>query len=159
MHLKAMRVTTGISNDYEMKELFVRVNRIGFCFYLDEGFKTNLMSPMFLSFFRKDSLSFGTTTSLFVNSMKDTKEAFPDPSDLMSSIAFEGVYKLMTKQIIRCRDNKFRRCQCVKFSFEYNGENYCEVFYVDPSLWNLSKVHVRLGSLFAKKLSSSIITF
>ena len=60
-----------------------------------------------------------------------------------------------TKSVIKCNDNKFRRCQGVRFCFEFNGIRCNEIFFIDPSLWSHSKVHVQIGSSLGKKLMNS----
>ena len=138
-----------------MKELYVLVNNFGFCFYLNERSNRNLMSPQFLNFFKE-----GERGRIIDNPSKRTftvssKEAFTEPIDLIHNRIFSNVYKLTNKSVIKCNDNKFRRCQGVRFCFEFNGIRCNEIFFIDPSLWSHSKVHVQIGSSLGKKLMNS----
>ena len=128
-----------------MSELFVIVNKIGFSFYLNEKFRRNLISPSFFCFLKEQTMLLAQSDSIFA---KATKDAFPTPKDIFLIGDSSENLKLTKKQIVRCSDNKFRRCQGVKFSFVYDGLTYNEEFFVDPLLVYRFKIHVLLSNMF-----------
>lgn len=133
------------------KEIFVQVKGFGFTFHSDCNYIHNLMSPLFLSFFKED---YSETDSLRDNQRaieqiySQSKDAFPILPDHLHHFSYVGVYKHIGKKLIRCSDNKIRICKAIKFSFQINDKLYSNVFYLDNSLWHTKHVHALLGSTF-----------
>ena len=121
-----------------MKEIFVHVKGLGFVSHYDEKSRHNLMSPAFLSFFKED---YSSIASLEDNQREieeihsHSKDAFPLLPDHLHYFPFTGVYKECGSRVIRCRDNKFRKCKAIRFSFQIDNKPFTKVFYLDGSLW------------------------
>lgn len=127
------------------EETFITTKGIGFTFLYDRKSSHNLMSPAFLSFFKGDYSSVKSleenqkaVKEIFANS----KEAFPVLPDHLHYFPFAGVYKEVGNNIIRCSDNKFRKCKAIRFTFQLDGKDNTKLFYIDNSLWNNKHVHV-----------------
>lgn len=133
------------SNMNNEHEVLVKVNGLGFTFYYDSKYNHNLMSPIFLSFFKEDYSSVKSleenqkaVKEIFANS----KEAFPVFPDHLHYFPFAGVYKEVGNNIIRCSDNKFRKCKAIRFTFQLDGKDNTMLFYIDNSLWTNKHAHV-----------------
>lgn len=119
-----------------IEELFITVKGIGFTIFQDRTREHNLISPAFLSFFRyppskKEYLDNQRAVEAIV---RNSKEAFPVLPPHLKMYCFKDVFKVVGHGITRCSDNKLRWCRTVQFSFEYNGQTYKQLFYIDKSL-------------------------
>lgn len=119
-----------------MTELFITVKGIGFTIFQDRTREHNLISPAFLSFFRyppskKEYLDNQRAVEAIV---RNSKEAFPVLPPHLKMYCFKSVFKVVGHGITRCSDNKLRWCRTIQFSFEYNGQTYKQLFYIDKSL-------------------------
>ena len=119
-----------------IEEIFVTIKGIGFTFLYNRKSCYNLISPTFLSFFKEYSSveSFEDNQRAVKEIIANSKEAFPILPDHLHYFPFAGVYKEGGSKIIKCSDNKFRKCKAVRFTFQLEGKDYTKVFYIDKSL-------------------------
>ena len=124
-------------SEISIKEIFVTIKGIGFTFLYDKKSPHNLMSPMFLSFFKEN---YSSVESLKENQrvvkeiMANSKEPFPVLPPHLHYFCFVGVYKEVGCEVIKCSDNKFRKCKAVRFTFQLDEKDNTKVFYIDQSL-------------------------
>ena len=120
------------------EKVLVTIKGLGFIFHYDGKSPHNLMSPAFLSFFKED---YSSIASLEDNQREieeihsHSKDAFPMLPDHLHHFSFVGVYKECGSKVIRCSDNKFRKCKAIRFSFQIGNKPFTKVFYLDGSLW------------------------
>lgn len=118
-------------------EIFIQVRNIDFAFLIDEKRKRNLICPSFLAFFKED---YPPTIEEFEANQKAVKEyqkatgdyfGLPEP---LKYYHFHGVMKEVGSEIVRCSNNKIKRCKAFKFCFEYEGNTFSELFFLDKSM-------------------------
>lgn len=135
------------------REVLVTIKGLGFVFHYDGKSRHNLMSPAFLSFFKED---YSSIASLEDNQREIeeihsvSKDAFPVLPDHLHHFSFVGVYKECGSKVIRCSDNKFRKCKAIRFSFQIDNKFFTKVFYLDGSLWHNKNAYAVLGKAFAE---------
>lgn len=129
---------------------FIQVKGIGFTFLFDNKMKHNLINPTFLAFFKVEKQMY----SLLDNNIEklNTKAVYNNSLPFLPAyvdcISFEDTFHYVGKKVIKCRDNKFRRCKAVKFNFEFEGHPYSELFFIDNSFAEGCAI---LGSTFRSK--------
>ena len=121
-----------------MTELFITVKGIGFTIFQDRTRKHNLISPAFLSFFKEDYPTsedeYLTNQRAVETIVRNSEEAFPVLPPHLKIYCFKDVFKVVGHGIARCSDNKLRWCRTIQFNFEYSGQTYKQLFYIDKSL-------------------------
>lgn len=131
-----------------VEEVFVTIKGLGFIFLYDGKFPHNLMSPAFLSLFKED---YSSVISLEDNQREvekifsQSEDAFPILPDHLHYFPFVGVYKECDSKIIRCSDNKFRKCKAIRFSFQIENKPFTKVFYLDGSLFHNKHTNAIIG--------------
>lgn len=119
-------------------EVFIQVKGLGFTFLLDKRMKHNLINPVFLGFFKEEypttDEEYQTNQMAVEKLMKESEEAFPILPEHLKTYHFKGVYKKVGYKVVKCSDNKLRRCKAAIFNFEYEGHSYSDIFYIDKSL-------------------------
>ena len=137
------------------QELFIQVKDIGFTFFLDKRMKHNLIIPTFLSFFKEEypptEEEYKANQTAAEKLMKESKEAFPILPEHLKQYFFKDVYKKAGCKVVRCSDNKLKLCKAVIFNFEYKGETYSELFFIDESLFSKPKINAILSKDSTKK--------
>lgn len=130
-------------------EVFIQLRRIGFTFLLDKRMKHNLMNPCFLNFFKEEypatDEEYQANQIAVEKLMKESEEAFPILPEHLKFYFFKDVYKEVGYGVVRCSDDKLRRCKAVKFNFEFEGHSYSELFFIDKSFEEYNAI---LGSFF-----------
>ena len=121
-----------------MKQLCVQVKELSFTLLLDKKFKYSLISPIFLGLFKE---KYPITDEEYLNNqmavkklMRESEDAFPILPEHLKTYHFKGVYREVGYKVVKCSDNKLRRCKAIKFNFEHEGHPYSEIFYIDKSL-------------------------
>ena len=130
-----------------MKEIFVEIKGLGFVFHCDNSIGHNLISPAFLAFFKEDYSSIGelkANQEAIKKFYAESSEAFPVLPENLHHYSFVGIFRQLDSNIIRCSDNRFRKCKSIKLNFIKDGMKQSKVFYVDNSLWKTKKVNVLL---------------
>lgn len=132
--------------------IFVNIRQFSFTFLLDKRIKHNLISPTFLAFFKigeKQEYSLLNNNIGEVSTKPAYNSSLPFLPAYVDSITLEDTFHYVGKKVIRCRDNKFRKCKAVKFNFEYEEQFYSELFFIDKSLEEHKAI---FGSSFWSKL-------
>ena len=124
-------------NNIKMKKIFIQIKGAGFTFLLDSRLKYSLVNPTLLNLFKE---GYPPTEEEYQANMKAVEEfmrqnptTFILPNHLKLYL-FKDVYKEVGNKVVRCNDNKLRRCKAVKLNFEYEGQSYSELFYIDKEL-------------------------
>ncbi len=131
-------------------KILIQVKSLGFTFLLDKRMKYNLISPAFLAFFniREQMYSVLDNNIGEVSTKPVYNNSLPFLPAYVDSISYEGTFHYVGKKVIRCRDNKFRKCKAIKFNFECEGHPYSELFFIDKSI---EEGYAILGSTFWSK--------
>lgn len=141
-------------------EIFIQVKGIGFTFLIDKKIKYSMISPTFLNFFKEKypptEEEYQANQMAVEKIMRESKDAFPILPENLKQYFFKDVYKITGCKVVRCSNNKLRKCKSIIFNFEYNGKAYSELFYIDQSLCShcTSKEKMFsgiLGTAFLKK--------
>lgn len=138
-----------------MKQLCVQVKELSFTLLLDKKFKYSLISPIFLGLFKE---KYPITDEEYLNNqmavkklMRESEDAFPILPEHLKTYHFKGVYREVGYKVVKCSDNKLRRCKAIKFNFEYEGHPYSEIFYIDKSLLGTAILSFSFWSKFDDK--------
>lgn len=138
----------------DKRSLFIRIKGIGFAFLLDNKMKHNLINPDFLNFFKEEypatEEEYQANQMAVEKLMKESKEVFPVLPEPLKAYYFKGVYRKVGYKVVKCSDNKLRRCKAIKFNFEHEGHPYSELFFIDKSV---EEIYAILGSTFWSKLN------
>ena len=132
-------------------KILIQVKGLGFIFLLDKRMKHNLISPIFLAFFKTDK----QRDSLLNNGIGEVdikseyNNSLPFLPAYVDSISLEDTFHYVGKKVVWCSDNKFRECKVVKLNFEYEGNPYSELFFIDKSI---EESYAILGSTFWSRL-------
>ena len=131
-----------------MKEIFVEIKGFGFLFHQEDSFAHNFISPAFLAFFKEDypnedEVEANQTALKKINA--ESSEAFPILPENLMHFSFVGVYQQLGCKVIRCSDNRFRKCKLIRLNYKLEGKSQSKIFYVDSSLWRTKKVNALLG--------------
>lgn len=132
-------------------KILIQVKGLGFIFLLDKRMKHNLISPIFLAFFKTDK----QRDSLLNNGIGEVdikseyNNSLPFLPAYVDSISLEDTFHYVGKKVVWCSDNKFRECKVVKLNFEYEGNSYSELFFIDKSI---EESYAILGSTFWSRL-------
>ena len=131
----------------ETNNIYVHVKGLGFTFLLDKRMKYNLISPIFLAFFKTDKQRDSLLNNDIgeVNVKPEYNNSLPFLPVYVDSISMEDTFHYVGKKVVWCSDNKFRECKAVKFNFEYEGHPYSELFFIDKSV---EEDYAILGSPF-----------
>lgn len=144
-------------------EISIQVKNMGFTFHFDKRMKHNLICPDFLAFFKEEypptEEEYQANQLAVEKLVKESKEAFPILPGHLKYYHFKGVLKRVGYGVVRCSDNVFRRCNSVKFNFEYEKQSshpqmhpYSGLFFIDKSLRkNCTKHCAILGSHFCNR--------
>ena len=134
----------------ETNNIYVHVKGLGFTFLLDKRMKYNLISPIFLAFFKTDKQRDSLLNNDIgeVNVKPEYNNSLPFLPVYVDSISMEDTFHYVGKKVVWCSDNKFRECKAVKFNFEYEGHPYSELFFIDKSV---EEDYAILGSIFWSK--------
>lgn len=134
-------------------EIFIQVKGLGFTFCFDNKMKHNLINSDFLNFFKEKypatEEEYQANQVAINKLMRESEDAFPILPDSLKIYHFKGVYRKVGHKVVKCSDNKLRRCKTIKFNFEYNGHLYSELFFVDKSV---EGDYAILGSIFWSRL-------
>ena len=138
-----------------MKQLCVQVKELSFTLLLDKKFKYSLISPIFLGLFKE---KYPITDEEYLNNqmavkklMRESEDAFPILPEPLKLYHFKGVYREVGYKVVKCSDNKLRRCKAIKFNFEHEGHPYSEIFYIDKSLLGTAILSFSFWSKFDDK--------
>ena len=138
-----------------MKQLCVQVKELSFTLLLDKKFKYSLISPIFLGLFKE---KYPITDEEYLNNqmavkklMRESEDAFPILPEHLKTYHFKGVYREVCYKVVKCCDNKLRRCNAIKFNFEHEGHPYSEIFYIDKSLLGTAILSFSFWSKFDDK--------
>ncbi len=138
-----------------MKQLCVQVKELSFTLLLDKKFKYSLISPIFLGLFKE---KYPITDEEYLNNqmavkklMRESEDAFPILPEHLKTYHFKGVYREVGYKVVKCSDNKLRRCKAIKFNFEHEGHPYSEIFYIDKSLLGTAILSFSFWSKFDDK--------
>lgn len=63
--------------------------------------------------------------------MRESEDAFPILPKHLKTYHFKDVYEEVGYKVVKCSDNKLRKCKAIKFNFEYEGHLYSELFCID----------------------------
>lgn len=136
-----------------MKQHCIQVKGLSFNVLLDKKSKYSLISPIFLGFFKE---KYPITDEEYQNNqmavkklMRESEDAFPILPEHLKTYHFRGVYKKVGYKVVKCSDNKLRRCKAIKFYFEHEGHPYSELFFIDKSV---EENYAILGSTFWSRL-------
>ena len=133
-------------------EVFIQVKGLGFTFLLDNKMKHNLINPDFLKFFKEEypaiEEEYQANQMVVEKLMRESEDAFPILPEPLKLYHFKGVYREVGCKVVKCSDNKFRRCKAIKFIFENEGHPYSDIFYIDKSVEEDCAI---LGSTFWSK--------
>ena len=134
----------------ETNNIYVHVKGLGFTFLLDKRMKYNLISPIFLAFFKTDKQRDSLLNNGIgaVSTKPEYNNSLPFLPAYVDSISLEDTFHYVGKKVVWCSDNKFRECKAVKFNFEYEGHPYSELFFIDKSI---EENYAILGSTFWSK--------
>lgn len=136
----------------EKDKIFIQVKSIGFTFLLDKKMKHNLINPDFLNFFKEEypatEEEYQANQMAVEKLMRESEDAFPILPEHLKIYHFKGVYREVGHKVVKCSDNKLRRCKAIKFNFEYERHPYSELFFVDKSVEEDCAI---LGSTFWSK--------
>ncbi len=136
----------------QKKELYIHIKDIGFAFLLDNKMKHNLINPDFLNFFKEEypatEEEYQANQMAVEKLMRESEDAFPILPEPLKLYHFKGVYREVGCKVVKCSDNKLRRCKAIKFNFEHEGHPYSELFFVDKSV---EEDYAILGSTFWSK--------
>ncbi|WP_373136307.1 hypothetical protein [Bacteroides sp. HPS0048] len=142
-----------INNHKELNSIYVEIKGLGFTFLLDKRMKHNLINPVFLNFFKEEypvtEEEYQANQIAVEKLMKESKEVFPVLPEHLKAYYFRDVYKEVDYGVVRCSDNKLRRCKAIKFNFEHEGHPYSELFFIDKSV---EEDYAILGSTFWSRL-------
>lgn len=127
--------------------MLIQIRGLGFTFLLDKRMKHNLISPIFLAFFKTDKQrnSFLNNDIGEVNIKPKYNSSLPFLPSYVDSISLEDTFHYVGKKVVWCSDNKFRECKAVKLNFEYEGHPYSELLFIDKSI---EESYAILGSIF-----------
>ncbi|WP_068690313.1 hypothetical protein [Culturomica massiliensis] len=132
--------------------ILINISNLHFTFLLNSKIKHNLISPFFLSFFKEKypptEEGYQANQMAVEKIIRESGEAFPIFPENLKHYFFKDVYKKAGCKVVKCSNNKLRKCKSVIFNFEYNGRAYSELFYIDQSLYSCSSI---LRSRFLKK--------
>ena len=135
--------------------IFIQVRGLGFTFLLDNKMKHNLINPDFLSFFKEKypptEEEYQANQMAVEKIMRESGDAFPILPENLKQYFFKDVYKKAGCKVVRCSDNKLKQCKAVIFNFEYKGETYSELFFIDESLFSKPKINAILSKDSTKK--------
>jgi len=116
-------------------EILIQIKGIGFTFLLDKKMKHNLINPTFLSFFKEEypatEEKYQANQIAVKKLMRESEDAFPILPEHLKTYHFKGVYREVGYKMVKCSDNKLRRCKAIKFNFEHEGHLYSELFFID----------------------------
>ena len=112
-----------------MKEVFVVVKNIGFCFGVDSKKRHNCVHSAYLSFFNIVS-----TPCLKKASNEITSADGIIHLENIEPIKFSDVFQYCGKQLALCYDNKLRMCRVYRITFECEGRVITMPFVLDKSL-------------------------
>ena len=134
----------------ETNNIYVHVKGLGFTFLLDKRMKYNLISPIFLAFFKTDKQRDSLLNNGIgaVSTKPEYNNSLPFLPAYVDSISLEDTFHYVGKKVVWCSDNKFRECKAVKLNFEYEGHPYSELFFIDKSI---EENYAILGSTFWSK--------
>ena len=114
--------------------------------------KHNLINPDFLKFFKEEypaiEEEYQANQMAVEKLMRESEDAFPILPEPLKLYHFKGVYREVGCKVVKCSDNKLRRCKAIKFNFEHEGHPYSELFFVDKSV---EEDYAILGSTFWSK--------
>lgn len=134
--------------------IFIQIRGLGFTFLLDNKMKHNLINPDFLHFFKEEypatKEEYQANQMAVKKLMRESEDAFPILPEHLKIYHFKGVYREVGHKVIKCSDNKLRKCKAIKFNFEHEGNPYSNIFYIDKSI---EKGCAILGSTFWSKLN------
>lgn len=118
--------------------IFIQIRGLGFTFLLDNKMKHNLISPDFLNFFKEKypatKEEYQANQMAVEKLMRESEDTFPILPEHLKNYHFKGVYREVGYKVVKCSDNKLRRCKAIKFNFEHEGHPYSEIFYIDKSV-------------------------
>ncbi len=112
------------------------VEGAGFSFLVDTGTRYNMLDKCFMEFIHWEP---------------------PAEEQIRNYYCKKPAYAEVGSKRIVCRDGVRRICKMVKLDFEVEGENYSEVFYIDPCLCDYFQINKRkiavgvLGCEFLQK--------
>lgn len=120
----------------QKKELYIHIKNIGFTFLLGKRRKHNLISPIFLTFFKIGKQEYLLLNNNIgeVSTKPENNSYLPFLPAYINSISLEDTFHYVGKKVVWCSDNKFRECKAVKFNFEHEEHPYSDIFYIDKSL-------------------------
>lgn len=124
-----------------MNKIFIRIKGIGFTFLLDEKVKCNLISPAFMSFFnieKRQLYSLAINKFTEVNTKSVYNDDLPFLPEYLNEVNFDNIFRYVGKKVIRCNDNKFRKCKVFIVGFEYEGCSFSFSFLLDKNLSELA---------------------
>lgn len=141
-----------INNHKELNSIYFEIRGLGFTFLLDKRMKHNLINPVFLNFFKEEypatEEEYQANQMAVKKLMRESEDAFPILPEHLKTYHFKGVYREVGYKVVKCSDNKLRRCKAIKFNFEHEGHPYSELFFVDKSV---EESYAILGSTFWSK--------
>ena len=124
-----------------MNELFIKIKGIGFSFLLDKRMKHNFISPAFMSFFnigKRQMYSYSDNNVEEVNTNSAYNDALPFLPDYVNTINFNDIFNYVGKKLIKCSDNKFRKCKVFMVELELEECKFSFSFLLDKSLNELA---------------------
>lgn len=113
------------------------------------------MNPDFLDFFKEEypatEEEYQANQMAVEKLMRESEVAFSILPEPLKIYLFKGVYEEVGYKVVKCSDNKLRRCKAIKFNFKHEGHPYSEIFYIDKSVEEDCAI---LGSTFWRNLVS-----
>ena len=143
--------------------IFIQVRGFGVTCLLDNKIMHNFINPDFLNFFKEEypatKEEYQTNQMNVMKLIKESKDAFPILPKHLKTYHFKDVYEEVGYKVVKCSDNKQRKCKAIKFNFEYEGHLYSELFYINQSQsigTSKKQISAILGVDFLKKHKWSI---